>query len=211
VPLRPRSSAPPRSKTPERLEGILDRAGEDRFAKIRPPIRLAVWREAVGARIAERATPVLLASGVLALRVQSSVWAHELSLLSDEVCTRLRDRGVEVCELRFRVGPVLPPDRPPERRIARSVPAARPLPPDLTARLAGVRDDALRATIAKAATSNLAWQQAVAPPADGLNEARRAARAPRSVGGETARPDRTTPAWREDSPGTRASGPDRSR
>ena len=189
----------------------MDRAGEDRFAKIRPPVGHTVWRDAVGARIAERATPVLLASGILVLRVQSSVWAHELSLLSEEVCARLRARGVDARELRFRVGPVPAPDRPPERRMARSVPAASPLPPELTAILAAVQDDALRGAIAKAATSNLAWQAMTAPPPGRVNEVRRAVRAPRSAEGETALPDHTTSAWRGGRPGTHAGGPDRSR
>ena len=50
---------------PESLEVILERAGESRFARVRPPIPAKVWREAVGARIAERARPVSLWNGVL--------------------------------------------------------------------------------------------------------------------------------------------------
>src|SRR5580704_4549831 len=91
---------------PEPFEAILERAGENRFARSQPPIESALWREAVGARVAERARPLMLHEGVLLLRVPSSVWAHELSLLADEVCARLRARGVDARQLRFRVGQV---------------------------------------------------------------------------------------------------------
>jgi hypothetical protein len=201
-----------RLSAPEPLEEILHRAGESRFARVRPPIPSKLWRDAVGARIAERASPVFLSGGVLVLRVPSSVWAHELSLLADEVCGRLRERGIDARELRFRVGPVAPTERPPERRNARTVPAATPLPPELSRVLAQVGDADLRAVIARAATSNLAWQLATAPAApQSVSEVQRAARAPRSVAAETALPDRTSPASRAAPPGTRAGGPDRLR
>jgi hypothetical protein len=191
-----------RLSVPEPLEEILHRAGESRFARVRPPIPNKLWRDAVGARIAERASPVFLSGRVLVLRVPSSVWAHELSLLADEVCGRLRERGIDARELRFRVGAIAPAERPPERRNARTVPAATPLPPDAD----------LRAVIARAATSNLAWQLATAPAApQSVSEVQRAARAPRSAAAETALPDRTSPASRGAPPGTRAGGPDRSR
>ncbi len=156
---------------PEPLEAILHRAGENRFARVRPPIPSAVWRDAVGARIAERATPTFLSGGLLVLRVGSSVWGHELSLLAEDVCARLRERGVAVREA----------------------------------------DADLRATIAKAATSNLAWQAATSPPEqEEISEVRRAARAPRSAAGENALPDRTKLACREGPPSTRGNGRDRS-
>src|SRR5258708_7674148 len=104
---------------PEPLDTILSRAGESRFARVRPPVSAKVWRDAVGARIADRARPVWLYGGTLVLRVPSSVWAHELSLLADEVCDRLRRHGVHVRALRFRVGPLPALERPPERRLAR--------------------------------------------------------------------------------------------
>ena len=118
---------------PESMDALLERAGESRFARVRPPISAALWREAVGARIAERARPVSLWGGVLLLRVPSSVWAHELSLLTDEMCARLRERGVDAKELRFRVGALDAVERPPERRIARTVPTTFAVPPELTA------------------------------------------------------------------------------
>jgi predicted nucleic acid-binding Zn ribbon protein len=197
---------------PESLEAILDRAGENRFAKARPPIDERVWREAVGARIADRVQPLSLRDGVLLLRVPSSVWAHELSLLADHVCARVRERGLEVRELRFRVGTSPIPRRAPEPRVARTVPTMRALPRDLTAVLGAVRDQELRDSIARAAAANLAWQSLVPPEgAPAISGARRAVRAPRASGEETCPPDRTSPASRGAGPGTTGGGRDRSR
>jgi len=181
--------------SPETVEDILGRAGESRFARVRPPIPPKLWRDAVGARIAERAAPLSLYGGCLVLRVASSVWAHELSLLSEEVCTRLRERGVDVRELRFRVGAMSAVERPPERRTARAVPKSREIPGELAAPLAQVDDVDLRASIERAMASNLAWQSlSNVGPRSSVTEAQRGARAPRSAEGETSPPDRTSPA-----------------
>ena len=180
---------------PESMRVILARAGENRFARYRDAIAPALWREAVGARIAERAVPISLEEGTLLLRVPTSVWANELSLLADEVCARLKERGVVARELRFRVGAVPPVDRPPERRIARAVPAVREIPAELARVLATVTDPELRQAIESAAAANLAWQTVTRPaPQAALTEAQRAARAPRSAATESAPPARTTPA-----------------
>lgn len=198
---------------PESLEAILDRSGENRFARTRPPIDERVWREAVGARIADRVQPVALRDGVLLLRVPSSVWAHELSLLAEHVCARVRERGLDVRELRFRVGTSPIARRPPEPRASRTVPTMRALPRDLTSVLGAVRDTELRDAIARAAAANLAWQSLVppegAPPP--VSEALRAVRAPRAAGAGTSPPDRTSPASRGASPGSPEGGRDRSR
>jgi hypothetical protein len=211
----PRSMRRPSRKplaAPEPLDTILSRAGESRFARVRPPVSAKVWRDAVGARIAERAQPVWLHSGTLVLRVPSSVWAHELSLLADEVCARLRQHGVDARALRFRVGPLPPLERPPERRMARTVPAGRVLPAELGPALERVEDDALRTTIARAAATNLAWQSvACAAPAQHVSEALRAARAPRSAEEETSPPDPASPGAREAEQRTRASESSRPR
>jgi hypothetical protein len=197
---------------PEPFEAILDRAGENRFAHARPPIAQALWREAVGARIAERARPIDLVGGVLLLRVPSSVWAHELSLLADEVCGRLRERGVDARQLRFRVGQVPAVDRPPERRVSRAVPTALVVPPDVAVALGAVGDPELRAIIERAAAANLAWQTMVAPaPPGGVTEERRAARAPRSAAAGSAPPDPASPASRAVAPGSAAGARDRRR
>jgi hypothetical protein len=188
---RPRSTP----SAPEPLRAILERAGENRFARAREAIPAALWREAVGARIAERARPLSLEDGTLVLRVPTSVWANELSLLADEVFARLRERGVVARELRFRVGAVPPVERPPERRIARAVPVIREVPAELARVLATVNDPQLRQAIENAAAANLAWQSVTRPaPQAGVTEAQRAARAPRSSGAESAPPARTSPA-----------------
>ena len=197
---------------PEPLGAILDRAGENRFARTREAIPAALWRDAVGARIAERAVPISLEGGVLLLRVPTSVWANELSLLGDEVCARLRDRGLDAREIRFRVGALPPIDRPPERRIARTVPTERKLPPELAQVLEGVSDPDLRRAIERAAAANLAWQTVVRPaPQAPLTEAQRAVRAPRSSGEGTARRAPASPASPGGRSGTRGGGRDRSR
>jgi hypothetical protein len=201
-----------RLANPEPLGAILDRAGENRFARTREAIPAALWRDAVGARIAERAMPISLEDGVLLLRVPTSVWANELSLLGDEVCARLRDRGLDAREIRFRVGALPPIDRPPERRIARAVPKQRVLPAELARVLAGVADPELRRAIESAAAANLAWQTVVRPAPQGpLTEAQRAARAPRSAEGESARRGPASPASPAGRSGTRGGGRDRSR
>jgi hypothetical protein len=152
-------------KAPETLEAVIERAGEDRFARNRPPVAERIWRDAVGLRIAERARPVSLERGVLTLRVATSVWANELSLLAPTILERLLAARIPVTELRFRVGPIDPPQRPPERRASRAVPPPAPLPPDLQRALADVSDESLREAIAGAASANLAWRaRTEAPP-----------------------------------------------
>lgn len=195
---------------PEALEAILGRAGENRFARTKPPFDARLWREAVGARIAERAQPVALQDGALILRVPNSVWAHELSMLADDVCARLRERGIEVVRLRFRVGEPPLAERKPQPGISRSVPTVRALPVELAHTLGGVNDEDLRSAIARAAAANLAWQSfAATAPEQPISEARRAARAPRDAGSGSAPPARTTPASREG--GSRKPGGERGR
>jgi hypothetical protein len=194
----------PRLYAPESIESVIDRAGEDRFAHTRPPISARVWSEAVGARIAERAKPITLERGTLTIRAATSVWASELSLLSDALLKRLRAAGVAVRELRFRVGPVEPPARPPERRIARRGPPPRPLEGELAADVASVPDEELRAVISAAARANLAWQEHLDKSrAAPVSEAPRAVRAPRAAETETAPPARTSRAFRGAARGTR--------
>ncbi len=206
--LRPRS-APVR---PERLDAILTRTDVSRVAREREPIPASMWRDAVGARIAERARPLSLQDGTLTLLVASSVWAHELSLLTDDVRARLLERGVAVREVRFRVGQVQAAERDTAARASRAVPRRGPPPHELVAVLAAVADSELRAAIESAATANLAWQSASrAPPPEPISEARRAARAPRSSGAESAPPVPASPPSREGPPGTRGDGRGRSR
>lgn len=169
----------------ETLEGILDRAGEARFAPVRAPIPYRVWAEAVGPRVATRARPVALAHGVLTVRVATSTWATELGMLSDPICLALGKRGYAITQLRFRVGAIDDLGlRVEPRRFAR-VPPPIPLPADLAQKVEHIEDDELRREIARAAAANLAWQ------ANGPTSAPPAARAPRGAGAGSARPDRT--------------------
>jgi len=122
------------------------------------PVAFRDWEAAVGSRIAARARPVRVDRGVLLVRTSTATWAQELSLLSDTILEQLRARGVAVRSLRFRVGPVEPPDRPPSRSEPRKAPPVVPLPPALREELGRVEDDELRVAIADAAAKNLGWQ-----------------------------------------------------
>ncbi len=198
---------------PEPMEDLLDRAGEDRFARRRSPIPMREWKQAVGPRIADRAHPLLLERGVLLVKVTTSVWANELQMLAPELVARLKLRGYGVETLRFRVGPLDLPERPPERRAYRKVPAPVPLEPELRASIAQVPDADLRAVIERAASANLAWQSFVSPSNDATraSEARRDARAPRAAGTGTAPPVRTEEGSGEASPRSRGDGSSRRR
>lgn len=136
------------------------------------PIAFRDWEAAVGTRIASRARPIKLERGVLLVRTASSTWAQELALLSEAIITQLRARKVAVDSLRFRVGQVEAPDRPPSREEVRISPAAVPLPPTIQSQLAQVEDPELRAIIARAAAKNLGWQETYEAP----KRQRRAAR-----------------------------------
>ncbi len=192
---------------PETIDAILARAGEDRFSPTRPPIAHAVWRAAVGPRIADQTVPLSLEGRVLLVRASSSTWASELSMLSETIISRLRQHGVDVERLVFRTGPIERPARPPERRRTREVPAPVPLPKALARDLDGVGDDELRSAIAKAASRALAFEEDRAE----ANESRRGARGPRSAETESAPPDRTARADRGAAPRTPAGARGRSR
>lgn len=162
---------------------MLERAGESRFAKKKPPIPAAEWRAVVGPRIADRARPIAIERGVLVVRVTTSVWANELQMLAPELLRRLVERGFAIAELRFRVGPLDFEERPPERRAYRKIPGPAPLAPELERSIQEIEDTELRDAISAAARANLAWQTQIAPSATG---AKRGARAPRGAGTRSA-------------------------
>jgi hypothetical protein len=196
---------------PERIEVTIDGANGACPSWAKPPVPESIWREAVGVRIADRARAVELDRDILVVRVATNVWASELSLLSEQILARLRDRGIVVRGLRFRVGPVERKGGTPDRRHAEATPRTTALPKDLERAIATVDDEALRGLIENAARANLAWQENVDPelPPGGVTEAPRAARAPRSAGTGTDRPDRTSGAEREASPRTPGAWPGR--
>ncbi len=183
----------PALRAPEPLHGVIPRApvGRGGVDGDRATVSDADWDAAVGRRIAERARPMAIVSGTLVVRVATSAWASELSLLSLPILARLRARGVDLRALRYRVGEVEAPARPAALRPARSVPAPCALPAELESLLATIDDVELRAEVSAAARSNLAWQSYVEgrPSTTGGS---RAARVPRSAEREIAQPARTT-------------------
>jgi hypothetical protein len=113
-------------------------------------IGLGDWRRAVGVRLAQKTLPERLDEGVLTVRVPSSTWAQELSLLSHVVLERLQAAGHGVQRMRFRVhASTTLPDRPA------AAPARAELPESLQRSLDRVDDPALRRAIAEAASYSL--------------------------------------------------------
>jgi predicted nucleic acid-binding Zn ribbon protein len=127
------------------------------------PVSARDWEAAVGSRIAARARPVRLERGVLTVRTATATWAQELAFLADAILAQLRGRGVVAESLRFRVGPVDAPERPPTRSEVRAAPREVPLPPTVLAEVQRVADPELRDAIAHAAARNLGWQAALSP------------------------------------------------
>ncbi|MDI1445159.1 DUF721 domain-containing protein [Polyangium sp. 6x1] len=125
----------------------------------RSPVSARDWEAAVGSRIAARARPVKLERGVLHVRAASSTWAQELSMLCEPILAQLKARGVAVESLRFRVGPVDPPERAKTRNDVRTAPPAVKLPEALATEIEHVADEALRDAIRRAAAKNLGWQR----------------------------------------------------
>jgi hypothetical protein len=149
---------------PEPLESVLDRAGENRFARKKLPIPLARWRLAVGPRVADRTRPIALERGVLIVKVVTSVWANELSMLATQIIERLKTPGpngapgIDIQSLRFRVGPLEVEEGISQKRAYRRIPPPVPLTPELEHSIARIEDDELRTLIDQTARANLAWQ-----------------------------------------------------
>jgi hypothetical protein len=116
-------------------------------------ISLADWQRAVGARLAQKTLPERLSDGLLTVRVPSSAWAQELSLLSEVVAERLRAAGHGVQRLRFQVHATPQAAEPPLTTVRRAE-----LPARLQESLAQVEDPDLRRAIAEAAAYSLARQ-----------------------------------------------------
>ncbi|MCS6901914.1 MAG: DUF721 domain-containing protein, partial [Polyangiaceae bacterium] len=100
---------------------------------LRPPAHLrpsnvddATWRRVVGPGVVRCAMPLRLREEVLTVRVSSSAWAQQLSMMREILCERLKEAGYKVRDLRFNVGPV----HPPRRLLGSSifVPYLHPLP-----------------------------------------------------------------------------------
>lgn len=134
------------------------------------PISARDWEAAVGTRIAARARPLRLERGVLLVLTATSTWSQELALLADAIIAQLRGRSVKVTSLRFRVGQVDAPERPPTRDEVRTSPPEVSLPPAVLREVARIADPELRAAIARAAAKNLGWQATLGGAAPPENE-----------------------------------------
>jgi hypothetical protein len=174
-------------KAPEPLSGVLSRSGPNRPARGASPIAPQAWHKAVGPRIAERTRPLGLDGHVLTVQTATAAWMQELTFLAPTIIQRLAACGIAVKRIRFRVGPIEPPLRELKPAPIRVVPAPRPLPQSLSRAIAKIGDPVLRRIIARAAATNLAWQNA---PGALVSEGRPGARAPRSASPGTAPPGR---------------------
>jgi len=143
------------------------------------------WRRLVGEKIAARTEPGAKRGRELTVYVASASWAQELSLLVNEIVSRLKSVGVDVDTVRFRVRAI----DAPVRDAAAAKPSARraPLPSELHRKLGTIEDEELRDAIADAAGLWLAREE----PAP--TSARPGARSPRDEQSQNARSDRTSP------------------
>jgi len=113
---------------------------------------VAAWPEAVGEAIAQNAWPARIGrDGTLHVHASDAIWAFELGQRAQEIAERV---GVE--RIRFAPGPLpAAAEEPAARRPA----APKPLPEHLeqAARItAGIDDDELRQTVARAVAASLA-------------------------------------------------------
>lgn len=120
---------------------------------------VGIWPAAVGDAISRAAWPQRIArDGTLHVATVSSTWAFELGLLGDEILTKLTAAMADPppTAVRFSPGPVPSPPAPSEDDRPQPPPAAdaetRRLADELTA---GMTDDELRPTIARAAAASL--------------------------------------------------------
>lgn len=144
---------------PERIDTVVVRAGEQRFSPKPPPFPLEIWRDCVGAAVARKSEPIALERGELLVRVQSSAWAQELSLLSITLLKRLASAGVVAEKMRFRVGQPSYSVRPSIEMVPRPIIEGAKLDEPLAIAISNVADDGLRKAIIEAASLNLAWQR----------------------------------------------------
>jgi hypothetical protein len=121
------------------------------------PIGARDWELAVGTRIATRTRPEKLERGTLWVITASAAWSQELSLLVDPIKERLANVGVEVKELRFRVGKIEMDTRIALRRPPKEAPREVRIEEPLARALANVGDDELRRAIAAAAKRALGF------------------------------------------------------
>jgi len=100
----------PKMKRPVQVAALLETvfAGKPAQKRIREAKAWQFWEEAVGAHIASKATPVAFRDGTLTVRVSSSAWMQQLSLMKRDIIGQLNDAiGYPlVIDLFFRQGTV---------------------------------------------------------------------------------------------------------
>jgi len=136
-------------QAPASLGEVLADSRKYALERSRAPMDRYSYRLAVGRRIAERTELGSLKRGELTVYVASPAWAQELSLLAPEMLSRLKERGLAVERLRFRLS--TKPQQARNEPVAKKPALPRALPPELDARLSKLKDDELRAAIADAA------------------------------------------------------------
>ena len=136
------------SDTPYSLSAVLAQS-----PALRDQQRLAwsTWRSIVGHRVANHTMPLRVEGDTMHVAVSSALWASELSLLQTPILAKLRTVLPTVHLLRFRVGPVKPPQHaaPPIRVHSAA------LPEELNQTLCKVEDEELQAMIREAAAFSL--------------------------------------------------------
>lgn len=156
-----------REGEPTALGGLIRGVYPGASAEVEQTIAaFAWWERAVSGRIAENARPVSLKDGVLTVHVRSASWSNDLHFAREDLLASVRRTApkANVRDLRIRVGPL--PDRSLPRRepTSESAPAQlSALPDDIARELASVRDDALRQTIAKAASLSIHKDESPTP------------------------------------------------
>ena len=143
------------------------------------------WRQIVGERIAARTEPGAKRGRELTVNVASASWAQELSLLVNEIVSRLKAAGIAVDTVRFRVKQIAPPLRDPA--ALKPVYRKAALPSALADQLNRIQDPELRDAIGEAAALWLALEKPPAAP----TSVRPSARSPRAAESQSARSDRT--------------------
>lgn len=151
------------------------------------------WRRIVGERIAARTEPGPKRGRELTVYAASASWAQELSLLVNEIVTRIKAAGFGVDTVRFAVR-----ELKARTRAAAPKPAVRrvTLPSALHAQLSGIADTELRDAIAEAASLWLARDEPPLPAPRAASQsppptsARPSARSPRDVESQSAHLDR---------------------
>lgn len=117
------------------LERTLKRMGLARA--VRERMALVVWGEVVGAAAARHTRPVIVRRGQMLVRVSSSTWAQELTLMRHQLVDRLNARLGEhvIRDIKFAVDPSLAlATDPPTGRSAGTAPAPAHPDPQVGAR-----------------------------------------------------------------------------